>query len=247
MIKVSKGQPSQDLTKKLDVWQKKLNREMIIQKEWKLVRETVKSHSSDDIVKNELFPFSYNKCSYCELKPAGTNSLEVEHYFPKSIYYQFCYDWDNLLPSCQRCNRRKWNHDTLLDPIVNPSKQNPRIFFETDGLRITVKPTCPDPEIAKRSIQILGLNRRVIINERSEIFCQFQINIQTLTELLDDYNISSNPRRKRNLAFSMQELAEELNKLSDPHQVLSWFMQSLISNQSEIFSKIVDIISIERI
>lgn len=68
-----------------------------------------------------------NKCGYCEIDYGGAPS-DVEHFRPKAGidyehaggidtypegYYWLGADWDNLIYSCQHCNRRE-THDHLL-------------------------------------------------------------------------------------------------------------------------------------
>ncbi|MEM7701303.1 MAG: hypothetical protein AAF251_05140 [Pseudomonadota bacterium] len=69
--------------------------------------------SSD--VKTELENLFHGKCAYCET-PYGTNQpLDVEHFRPKGQvqgiehegYWWLAMAWDNLLPSCIDCNRRR--------------------------------------------------------------------------------------------------------------------------------------------
>lgn len=49
----------------------------------------------------------YPNCCYCGFHD---QQYEVEHYRPKDKYYWLAYSWDNLLYSCTKCNKAKWNH-----------------------------------------------------------------------------------------------------------------------------------------
>ena len=68
-------------------------------------------------VKAALSKTSQGKCAYCESKYESTGNMHVEHYRPKHGiiinnrlvrpgYYWLASDWDNLLPSCLKCNTR---------------------------------------------------------------------------------------------------------------------------------------------
>ncbi|OQY54394.1 MAG: hypothetical protein DRR08_10845 [Candidatus Parabeggiatoa sp. nov. 2] len=60
-----------------------------------------------------LLKMSSDKCCYCECNVTEeSNYLEVEHFQPKSLYPDKVVVWDNLLPSCKRCNGTKRDHDT---------------------------------------------------------------------------------------------------------------------------------------
>lgn len=71
---------------------------------------------SKDEVKKELTKLFYEKCAYCETPYAVSGDLNIEHYRPKSLvkieedsreltgYWWLASAWNNLLPSCKRCN-----------------------------------------------------------------------------------------------------------------------------------------------
>ena len=64
-------------------------------------------------IKKELLKMSHNKCCYCELKLGEEGKyMQVEHYHCKSLYPDEVVLWENLLPSCNRCNTNKSSHDT---------------------------------------------------------------------------------------------------------------------------------------
>ncbi|ATG37819.1 hypothetical protein PhaeoP23_03742 (plasmid) [Phaeobacter piscinae] len=67
-------------------------------------------------VKQALDTIFHGKCAYCESFYAKTQPVDVEHYRPKGSvddasshrgYWWLAMDWDNLLPSCIDCNRRR--------------------------------------------------------------------------------------------------------------------------------------------
>lgn len=69
-----------------------------------------------DEVKRRLEELFHGKCAYCETVYASTAPVDVEHYRPKGRvegepthhgYWWLAMAWDNLLPSCIDCNRRR--------------------------------------------------------------------------------------------------------------------------------------------
>jgi hypothetical protein len=65
-------------------------------------------------LKWHLFDLFHGKCAYCEVKPTGAYSGDVEHFRPKGKvdedpdhpgYYWLAYEVSNLLPSCAYCNQ----------------------------------------------------------------------------------------------------------------------------------------------
>ena len=75
----------------------------------------------DNAVKDALEKLFNRKCAYCESRYTATQPLDIDHWRPKSDvdlapwetcldfpgYYWLASDWDNLLPSCIDCNRRR--------------------------------------------------------------------------------------------------------------------------------------------
>lgn len=72
---------------------------------------------SDDGVKYALDKLFFGKCAYCESRYAHQAPVDVEHFRPKGQiagevhpgYWWLAMKWDNLLPSCIDCNRRRWH------------------------------------------------------------------------------------------------------------------------------------------
>jgi hypothetical protein len=69
-----------------------------------------------DSVKKHLDELFHGKCAYCESFYASTAPVDVEHYRPKGAvhedeahpgYWWLGMDWENLLPSCIDCNRKR--------------------------------------------------------------------------------------------------------------------------------------------
>lgn len=74
-----------------------------------------KSYKADE-VKRRLEELFHGKCAYCESYYGAQAPVDVEHYRPKGAvedapdhpgYWWLAMAWDNLLPSCIDCNRRR--------------------------------------------------------------------------------------------------------------------------------------------
>ena len=70
----------------------------------------------DDEVKQRLEALFFGKCAYCESFFAAVGPVDIEHYRPKGAvaehpghggYWWLAMAWDNLLPSCIDCNRKR--------------------------------------------------------------------------------------------------------------------------------------------
>lgn len=158
-------------------------------------------------IEKQLMRMSHEKCCYCECKLGEESKyMEVEHFHDKDDYPDEVVVWENLLPSCKTCNGNKSNHDTIADPIVNPSIDDPKVYLGFRDFRYKGK----DPGlIGKETIEALHLNdseKRCLPRYRvcSEL-------LQKVEDLLDDViNIqpSSTTREKNKMKRKVSELLE---------------------------------------
>ncbi|MGN6814526.1 MAG: HNH endonuclease, partial [Solirubrobacterales bacterium] len=81
-----------------------------------------RAYKGDD-VKAALTTMFGPKCAYCESDVCAVGPPDTEHYRPKAEieiegqrrrpgYYWLACDWENLLPSCYDCNRRRYQETT---------------------------------------------------------------------------------------------------------------------------------------
>lgn len=65
------------------------------------------SYKGKDVVE-ALEKLFHSKCAYCESKYTHLMPVDIEHFRPKSKYPWLEFDWNNLLPSCIDCNRKRY-------------------------------------------------------------------------------------------------------------------------------------------
>ncbi len=56
-------------------------------------------------IRQTLLEMSNKTCVYCGVKIDNSN-MDVDHYLPSSEFPYLAYCWDNLLPTCKRCNQK---------------------------------------------------------------------------------------------------------------------------------------------
>jgi uncharacterized protein (TIGR02646 family) len=138
----------------------------------KAKKRVEKKYNRPDVRKALLALFD-NKCAYCEW-PLDKTTLRIEHFRPKKFYPKQCFEWNNLLPSCETCNSKEFKGDlfplaTAGGPIINPSLEDPNTFLEF----------IYDPAInhafinaksirGKTTITTLGLDRKTLACRRSK-------------------------------------------------------------------------------
>lgn len=157
----------------------------------------VEKRKDSERIKNLLLRIQNNTCCYCESKFRATSSGDIEHYRPKGAfkqnkgdkdahspgYFWLGYDWNNLMVSCEGCNRATKND---LFPLKNPNVRE-KVF---DTLDVSIEePLLLNPyeeehpenhltfvgcieagttEEGKATIDICQLYREDLKNEREE-------------------------------------------------------------------------------
>ncbi len=159
-----------------------------------------------DEVKKPLLKISYFKCAYCECKvDVESNYLEVEHFKDKNRYPNKVLEWNNLLPSCKRCNGSKGTHDVNHEMIINPCDEDPRDHFFIDLYRLKNK-----SYLGENSIDILDLN-----NTERVVFKRFEIGEAILNSLNDaleklkKFEDNGSTRSKNRIQAHLESLLKE--------------------------------------
>lgn len=147
-------------------------------------------------VKGTLVRMQRGKCAFCESSFRAVAFGDVEHFRPKGGfrqrrsdplrrpgYYWLAYAWDNLLVSCELCNRRhKRNHFPLekgspraRGPSVSCARERPRLIDPTrEDPRDTItwhehRAVALAGDLRGRvTIRVLGLNRATLRTRRRE-------------------------------------------------------------------------------
>lgn len=196
MIKLDRPPKPAELTTELQV---------ALTDEFKL---TGKSVWNIDFIKRELLIFSNNKCCYCEANiNEESKYLEVEHFHHKDAYKDEVLEWENLLPSCKKCNGTKNDHDTKLEPIIDPSKNNPKDHLNYWRYRIK-----GSDDFGKLTVSVLKLNDQDrLVKKRFEIGNAIQEKLEQLNDFADDYisGIQTSTRRKNRIVNGTKDLMRE--------------------------------------
>ena len=124
--------------------------------------------SKVDHVKNyseyrEILRFDFwFSCGYCEITEFESWGIgfEIDHYCPKKSHFNLINDYNNLIWSCEKCNRYKHDYypdeeDKLKGNIVlRPDKDNPWDHLELEGYLLKGK-----THTGNFNIHLLELNR----------------------------------------------------------------------------------------
>jgi uncharacterized protein (TIGR02646 family) len=186
-----------------------------------------KSVWSKSYIKKALSDIS-NKCCYCEVKLGEESKyMEVEHFHDKHTYPKEVIEWENLLPSCKRCNGKKSTHDTKKEPIINPTLNNPKDHLWLYCYRIKGK-----DELGKLTIDVLDLNDYDrLVRVRFEIGNQIQESLQSQIDIVTNYiKNSNNTIRAKNKIIKAYE---GIMKQGFPNEAYSATTSCIILNSEE--------------
>ncbi len=143
-------------------------------------------------VRKALKKFQHNKCCYCESRHLATSASRIDHFRPHGAvrqgkgsrrlypgYYWLAYDWDNLVISCEKCNRMKSDYFPLEKPskrvrnhLDSLDRESPLLlnpYTEADlskHLAFEGSACEPRTERGRVSVTVLGLNRLELQEER---------------------------------------------------------------------------------
>jgi uncharacterized protein (TIGR02646 family) len=174
---------------------------------YKLTQESV---WGKDFIKKALLLMSNNKCCFCECNiTEDSKYMEVEHFLPKKYYPDKVLDWENLLPSCKRCNVNKLDLDTGTETIVHPVTDNPQKYLILKKYRLYKR---DDSEKGHRTIEEIGLNeRKRLVIKRFAVGDKLIEALEDLLEMTKDYitGIKATNQQKRKITNKLKELLLE--------------------------------------
>lgn len=169
-------------------------------------KSSTKTVWNNDNIKTALLDSSFNKCAYCECPlTKESNYMEVEHFEDKKHKPDKVVVWDNLLPSCKKCNGSKGTHDVVSEPIINPYIDNPKDHLALRLYRIRGKTSK-----GRTTIEVTNLNHssRLVFSryEIGEKLCEL---LDIAFERLENYEAKSDTRSRNRLIKVVEGLLIE--------------------------------------
>ena len=185
-----------------------------------------------DWLKEALLDMSRYKCAYCECKlQVGPIYVEVEHFEDKANNSIKVLEWDNLLPSCKRCNGAKGTHDVITTPIVNPFIDSPQNEFFIRRYRIKGK-----TQKGKDTEGVINLNDQTkAVVERFEIGEKLEDLIDTCKEKQDLFIENNLTQRRNKFLNSFKRMLLECQPDSDYSATCATILHS-----NEVYQEIKD-------
>jgi len=196
------------------------------------IKEKIIKNYRNYEIKQKLIESSHGKCAFCESIPSESGNIEVEHFKPKSIYYNLTFDWDNLLPVCRKCNEAKSDFDTGTNPIVNPARQNPETIFTYNML--SIKSINVNDDISKRTIEVCNLNSPRLFKVRADLLINLSSYEQSLKDWLQEIEESETEFKRSNRIKKLKNSLELIENLTNSCEKYAGYCRWYLNN-SEIY------------
>lgn len=161
---------------------------------------------NDNRIREALLALSHKKCVYCECELSTESKyMEVDHFRYKEKYQDEVLEWDNLLPSCKRCNTTKGTHDVVPEPIVNPFLDLPKQHFEF--FLYQLRPKTSVGETTETALNLNHHDRAVLL--RFKVGEAVQLAVKEACEKLDLFNQNGTSLRKNKLIARVEGLLSQ--------------------------------------
>lgn len=175
------------------------------------------------------------KCVYCESYVDVTSYANVEHYYPKSVYPEKTFCWDNLFMGCTCCNTPKNKFDTGREPFVHPEKESPEDYLTFDDIMYVPKHKEGEPfEKAKNVIEKCGLRRTPLIYAHVGILVTYNKTCEALSDRIKEYNSHTRQSKRLSDAVAINTALETLKIEASDDAQYAGFMRYLLRKSEEV-------------
>jgi uncharacterized protein (TIGR02646 family) len=149
-----------------------LNRSLPLPKGWKYPNNPAYWAKQEDGYSSlqQLYEAYQKVCAYTGLR-ISLGAKSVDHFIPKSKSVGDAFEWSNYRLACRIINGLKKDFTQVLDPF---SLESETFFLVLETGKIYVNPAIANPEIAQKTIEILGLDCEELREERAEHYKDFQ-------------------------------------------------------------------------
>ncbi len=224
-----------------------------VQKEWKCAQQTA-------IIGDDLFGVlrkmagKRERCMYCN----DSRGTDIEHFWPKAIFCEKTFRWENMLLVCAGCNRKKGNRFPMdsdgMPLLIDPSVDEPWLFVdfvpETGELaarwRVDIDRSDPKGE-ATTDPTILPLNIEAVTSGRQRYY-------RNLCKVVEAFLQSAKSDDGSASEAAFEQLSNDMVELSD-FGLNRWLfhfsdhsaepLRDLCSDYPEHWQRLRDITSLE--
>lgn len=190
----------------------------------KKIAANIEKRYNQTQVKDALKTMFSHKCAFCESKITHVDYGQIEHFKPKSLYPDLCFEWNNFLLSCSICNGKSNKGDKFPlvadgGPFINPTTENPDDFFRFEYDDVLKKFILfPKNQRAKTMLSIIKLNREDLAEYRTNQLFKIIFIIEKILEkdpnLLQEFKNQFTGDEQEYLAFIRAIVAKAEQKIT---------------------------------
>lgn len=170
MIKVARLPLPLSLQRHSVTWTDELLQQVQLHGDYSKVEKRYSNRYNKPDVQLQLEKMYGEKCCYCETGIGVASYAHIEHRKPKALpqFHQYCFDWNNLHWSCEKCNKAKGNQWDTMHEIVDPTVDEPTQHFYFDVFTCKAIPY-QSPSRGETTIEHVQLNRDSLVRARKKM------------------------------------------------------------------------------
>lgn len=147
-------------------------------------------------------------CAYCEGKFEDNSYAQIDHFKPKSLFPELCFDYNNMNYSCEKCNNFKSNK--FDKKLINPTEDNPEEHLKFDGVYLV-----PLDERGLKTLEILGINNENRLENKKNRYEDIRSKIEAVTNFLE-YSYDNRDKINNFLKLMIEQNIEDLENAVNP-------------------------------
>jgi hypothetical protein len=170
------------------------------------------SKYAHESIKKDLISMSFCKCFYCETKLKGV-AKEVDHHIEVTVDETLSYTWNNLLLSCDNCNRKIYHNVIPIHNTLNPCIDDDDVI-ET---HLTFNDELIEPknnsDFGLGTIQKYRLDSELLDNRRVKQIKLFQAQIINIHKKMIE-------EKREILNIDEKYLIESFKRIDNPYSLM---------------------------
>lgn len=112
-------------------WENKLTKNPKVEFKWR----THKQKGYDEQLE-QLLKMTDNCCTYCEIHGIKQSGAEIDHFKSKKKFPLEAYEWENLFPTCSKCNKDKGEDEIRLKPDSESYSFNENFIVDPETWKV---------------------------------------------------------------------------------------------------------------
>ena len=172
-------------------------------------------------------------CAYCEGKFEDNSYAQIDHFKPKSLFPELCFDYNNMNYSCEKCN--KFKSSKFDEKLINPTEDNPEEHLKFDRVYLV-----PLDERGAKTLEILGINNEDRLENKKKRYEDIRLKIEAVTNFLE-YSYDNRDKINNLLKLMIEQNIEDLeNAVNSNYNPYTTMIKHNFGNDIKYITEIWD-------